>query len=55
MTDEQLEAQIDAARQQLLEATEDTCRHLYAQVMVDLINLRSPARIAQMEIERGLR
>lgn len=55
MTDVELEAQIEAARIQALEALAPAEQRLAFARMADLIKQRSPEQVRRMECERGLR
>lgn len=55
MTDVELEAQIEAARIQALEALAPAEQRLAFARMADLIKQRSPEQVARMEQAKGLR
>lgn len=50
-----LEERIADAKRELLRATTSQAKHAACDRMTALINSRSPERVAQMEIEKGLR
>lgn len=55
MTDHELEADIEACRQQALRENDEFRQREVFAVMAQLIAQRSPERVAEMEESRGLR